>query len=175
MVTTLISTPFDSTELTATVFDREKTGLFMLEHQLSTLLFDLQEKYNSISFKLESSGHPFDISISSEEVSGLFKIVAEAIDNCIRHSQGCIIQAEVKLINRDLIQFSISDNGSGFDLDKVAETKKHSGLKRICDYAHQINARVAFHSNLGRGTQVVVAKPIEKQRARFYTRLVALF
>jgi len=175
MITTLLSTPFESTTLTANVFEREKAGLFMLEHQLGTLFFDLQKKYNSTFFILESSGHPFDISISAEEVSGLFKIVAEAIDNCIRHSRACTIKAEVKLINRNLIQFLISDNGGGFDLDNIAETKRHSGLKRICDYAHQINARVAFHSNLGRGTQVVVAKPIEKQRARFYTRLVALF
>ena len=175
MVTTLTATTFETSRLSAIVFEKEMTGLFMLEHQLDTLFFELQKKYEGIFFQLEGSGHPIDISISAEDSSGLFKIIGEAINNCIQHSEACSIKAEVKLINRDLIQFSISDNGAGFDLDKVVETKRHSGIKRICDYAHQINARVVFNSNLGQGTQIVVAKSIEKKRARLFTRLVALF
>lgn len=175
MVTALRTTPSETTNYTTNVFEREKSGLFTLELQLRNLFADLQETYGGILFILESSGHPFDLTISQEESLELFKIVLEAIDNSLRHSNASTIKAEVKLINRNLLQFSISDNGVGFDLDKVAESKRHSGIKRICDYAHQINGRVIFDSNPGRGTQVVVAKPIEKQRARFYTRLVALF
>lgn len=175
MVTALTSTPLELPGLISIVSGKENTGLFVLEHQLSTHFFELQKKYNSIFFNLENSGHPFDISISAEESSGLFKIVEEATDNSIRHSQACSIKAEVKLIDRNLVQLSISDNGAGFDLDMVAETKRHSGLKRMCDYAQHINARVVFNSSPGKGTRVVVAKPVEKQRARFYTRLVALF
>lgn len=175
MVTTLTTTPFETFRLSENVFEKEMNGLFMLEHQLDKLLFELQKDNNSIFFQLESSGHPIDISISPEDSSGLFRIIGEAINNCIHHSQACSIKAEVKLINCSLIQFSISDNGVGFDIDKVVETKRHSGIKRICDYAHQINARVVFNSNHGQGTQIVVAKSIEKKRARLFTRLVALF
>ena len=175
MITALRTTLSEPTNYLTNVFERENSGLFMLERQLKTLFSDLQETYGGILFRLENSGHPFDLTISQEELSGLFKIVLEAIDNSLRHSNASTITAEIKLINHNLIQFSISDNGAGFDLDKVAEFKRHSGIKRICDYAHQINGRVIFDSTLGRGTHVVVAKPIEKQKARFYTRLVALF
>jgi len=175
MTTALVSSRLETSKSPANVFEREKTGLFTLEHQLRTLFFDLQGRYENILFKLNSSGQPLDISLSPDELAGLFKIVLEAVDNCLRHSFASSIEADVKLINHNLIQFSIDDNGAGFNLDKVAETKKHSGLKRICYYAQQVNARVVFNSTPGRGTQVVIAKSVEKQKARFYTRLVALF
>jgi len=175
MVATLIDSSNETSKRSANVFEREKAGLFVLEQQLNALFFDLQQKYGSIFFTLERSGSAVDVSISLEETTGLLKIIREVIDNCVRHSLAHSVKAEVKLINYSLIQFSISDDGRGFDLDSVAKTKSYSGIKRICDCANQINARVVFHSNPGKGTQVVVAKPVEKQRARFYTRLAALF
>ena len=175
MAAALIDTLFEVTNASANVVEKDTCSLFRLEHELNILFSELQKKYKNIFFKLERSGHPSDLSLSQDELSGIFKIVSEAVENSLTHSNPSTIKAEVKLINHDLIQFSISDNGTGFDLDSVPETNRHPGIKRICDYANQINGRVVFDSNPERGTQVVVAKPVEKQRARFYTRLVALF
>jgi signal transduction histidine kinase len=174
MVTTLSNTSFETAQSLTNALEQEKTNLSEFEHQLTILFSSLRVKYEGILFKLENSDQLFNHSISTKELSGLFKIVLEAIDNSIKHSNGSIIKAEVKVINHYLIQFLISDNGAGFDLEKVAE-KNHSGLRRICDLSHQIDARVVFDSTPGKGTQVVVAKSLEKQKARFYTRLVALF
>ena len=175
MVSILSSNRIDLHKPSVNIFEVGKTGLSALEHQLTILFSDLQELYQNTVFTLEGSGQPWKACISQEDSDVLFRILLEATDNSLKHSRATHIQASIKFIGVDLIQCTVSDNGVGFDLDKIAASKRHSGIKRICHATHQIGGRVVFNSSPGKGSQVVIAKPIEKQKARFYTRLVALF
>lgn len=175
MVTVLPGASLETIKPRTTVFEKEEIPVTQFKSQLEGLFSELQRRFENIAFELLcASGSP-EISFSKEESSSLFKIILEAVDNSLRHSQATIIKTEMILISEDLLQFSISDNGKGFELDNVAESKRHTGIKRMCEYAHKIDARVIFDSNPERGTQVFIAKPITKKRARFYTRLIALF
>jgi signal transduction histidine kinase len=88
----------------------------------------------------------------------LFRIIQEALQNCIRHSN-----AENALINissGDFINISINDNGSGFT---DAEANKGVGLMNMKHRTKLLGGAIEWKQGKDKGTEVSIVIPVQNE------------
>ncbi len=97
--------------------------------------------------------------ILSRQISHQVQYVAkEALLNARRHSQASQINLSLKQINGEY-RLSISDNGNGFDPNKLAngDGVQHFGLNIMHARAARISGKLDIHTMPGNGTQVILS------------------
>lgn len=87
----------------------------------------------------------------------LLRIAQEALANVHRHAQASSVGVSVA-VNEDEVTLSIVDNGRGFDVDEVSDSK--FGLSAMRERAGLIGGRLRISSILGSGTTVCVSAPL---------------
>jgi len=124
----------------------------LVEVPLPTLLRQLSEALTGraridIQFSFEGERTlPPDVQVA------FYRIAQEGLNNVVKHSKAS--QAAVMLRLGEQVRLSITDNGSGFDPDKV--TADHLGLKIMCERSEAIGAKFNLYSEPGEGSQVTV-------------------
>jgi signal transduction histidine kinase len=125
----------------------------ILEADLKSLLPQLVDAVRSrkritIASEIEEPEQlPPDVKI------GLYRIAQEALNNIAKHSRAT--EAFVRLTSHNgQVKLVISDNGKGFDLDRVVATSL--GLKIMHERAQAVGASLKIASESGQGTQVTV-------------------
>ncbi|MDH5639710.1 MAG: PAS domain S-box protein, partial [Nitrospira sp.] len=94
--------------------------------------------------------------VSTEHAVHLLNITREAMSNSIRH--GHATQILVSLVqSTSSIRLSISDNGRGFNLDKVSGTGH--GLSNMAARARKINGQLTVRARPHYGTSIVIDLP----------------
>jgi signal transduction histidine kinase len=89
--------------------------------------------------------------------TALFHICQEALANIAKHAKAT--QAEVHLWTaKERILLEVSDNGQGFDLQKMSVTLGH-GLSNMHARARKVGGDVEFTSTNGEGTTVLAWVP----------------
>ena len=92
----------------------------------------------------------------------LFRTLQESLNNIIKHSHADTVDITCGLTNGHL-QLIISDNGCGFDVDEVLNTKDQEktglGLLSMKERAEFSNGSFTIESEIGIGTRVCVAIP----------------
>jgi PAS domain S-box-containing protein len=92
----------------------------------------------------------------------LYRIVQEALNNAVKHSQAT--EAEVNVfLGGDNLEISIKDNGIGFDLDGAsnAKSRKAFGLISIKERVSMLGGNVQFDSRSGNGTEITIDIPVK--------------
>jgi len=155
--------------LSSTINDVREIAYNLHPYQLERLglskaiqsIIDRASKSTRISFI--SNIDLIDKILSSDVEISLYRIIQECVNNIVKHSQ-----AEEVLVNlnksRDHISILISDNGKGFNMGKVNESKDKYGfgLKGINERLKLFNGRMEIESTLGKGTAVKLFVPIRK-------------
>ena len=124
----------------------------LVEVPLPTLLRQLSEALTGraridIQFSFEGERVlPPDVQVA------FYRIAQEALNNVVKHSGAS--QAAVMLHLGEQVRLGITDNGAGFNLEKV--TADHLGLKIMCERSDAIGAKFNLYSEPGEGTQVTV-------------------
>lgn len=116
----------------------------------------------NIAFSIE--GDPFYLDAESDLV--LLRIFQESCNNIIKHAKASKIDLTLRY-ETDLLTMLISDNGIGFDLNKIMEIKeirKRSGLQNISARAKLINANVNIRTAPGEGTTLEILTPIKNNQ-----------
>jgi signal transduction histidine kinase len=116
----------------------------------------------SVEFLIE--GDPQFLDAESDLV--LLRIFQEACNNIIKHAKASRISLNLRY-ERDLVSMKISDNGTGFDFNKIMnqkEVRKRSGLQNIMARAKLINADVDIRSTLKEGTTIDIFTPIKNNQ-----------
>jgi signal transduction histidine kinase len=85
--------------------------------------------------------------------NSLYRIAQEALNNVGKHSQATQASITLQLAGGSA-DLSVSDNGRGFDPDKV--TGEHLGLTIMRERADEIGADLRIESTPGCGTCVCV-------------------
>ena len=88
----------------------------------------------------------------------LFRIIQEILQNIIKHAAASQIETLVKY-NVESIEISITDNGLGFNTNKVES--KGLGLQNMISRAKLIHAQLNIHSQLHQGTTITIKLPYE--------------
>ncbi len=97
---------------------------------------------------------PANLDLPLELQSALFRIIQEALGNCLRHARASAV--EIVIARRDgRTSLRIADNGIGFDPDAVA-SRGGLGLITMRERAEFAGGTFAVHSAPGTGTRISV-------------------
>ena len=117
--------------------------------ETQTLAYSLKYEFN----------HDDDIgwdSVTNKKKIHIYRIIQETLHNIYKHAKATKVNISFKLKN-DVICLIISDNGSGFDVNKA---KSGIGLKNMNSRIKEINGTIKITSEKGVGTKVTIEAPI---------------
>ncbi len=107
---------------------------------------------------VDGEGHQ---TLSQEQAQQLFHIAQEALTNVIKHARATTVTARLSSSDGRLV-LSIADNGVGFDLAQ-AECGTGYGLRNMAERASALGGTLLVESACGKGTQIKVEVPLERQ------------
>lgn len=88
----------------------------------------------------------------------LYRIIQEAVNNIIKHSQATKAHIEIKKNVRN-VTISIKDNGTGFSQKEVVNQLNGLGLAGIKERVNLVNGRINIKSNKKSGTTILFKLP----------------
>ncbi len=103
--------------------------------------------------QLKIIGQSFKLDPQKETV--VFRIVQEALHNCVKHAQCQHIKVSMHYNNSGFI-LTISDDGKGFDMIALNASQKGIGLKSMQNRAALINADFEVNSTINNGTTITL-------------------
>lgn len=122
----------------------------------------ITEKYRELLAELDiqlqvTIDHNSVFSLSQTESLNLLKVLQEAMNNIIRHSQASIASFSVKECE-DSIIFELQDNGKGFEMKEISGS--HHGIENMSNRCAEINAvlEIRSHRNAGCFVQIILAR-----------------
>jgi signal transduction histidine kinase len=110
--------------------------------------------------ELHIKGFPADL--PANVTLCVFRIVQEALRNCVRHSGS---QTAHVLLEKceSFLRLTVSDNGSGFDPDSDL-TKKGLGFISMKERLHFVGGQMQIFSKPQRGTRIEVSIPLTAEK-----------
>jgi hypothetical protein len=105
-----------------------------------------------LNCNLEIIGEPF--SMSSEKEVHIFRIAQEVIQNCIKHAKATNLNFVLDF-KPDLFTMKISDNGKGFDKNKVY-TMKGLGFLNMFQRARFVHGSLEVESAPSEGSTIIL-------------------
>jgi len=168
----------DSESLPETTERSFKTGLNMLKHAISEtrsishnllpkaiqdygLKMAVESLVNEMRSTQDLSIHLFQ-NYNAETLPGniqinIFRIIQEALNNAIKHSNGTVININLVNSGGELI-CTVEDNGSGFDPSNVAN--EGLGLQSMKTRVAAMSGNLDIDSKINSGTLITVFVPI---------------
>ncbi len=80
----------------------------------------------------------------------IYRIITELINNTIKHSGAGQIRIEFKNVSK-ILNIEYSDNGTGFNLEKVLREGQGIGLKNVISRVSSLKGKVGFESSENQG------------------------
>jgi PAS domain S-box-containing protein len=123
-------------------------------------LEQIEEKHN---IKTILAGESQQISIKKEFNIFLYRIVAELLNNVIKHAKADLIELEVKK-EKGFYYITVCDNGVGFKKrkPKKATMKGGFGLLSITERLENIKGNLEIKSDPLKGTKAIVRIPVSE-------------
>lgn len=124
-----------------------------LMHAIAFEVYHLNKHFND-KIQLDIIGN--NIELTKNEMVIIFRIIQEALNNIIKHSQA----TEAKIIceqKADSFHIQIKDNGKGFDVENIYDIKKSqfmSGLKNMHLRTQIIGGNLSIQSAPNKGTNI---------------------
>jgi PAS domain S-box-containing protein len=91
----------------------------------------------------------------------LYRVVQEALANAARHARARRVRVALDR-DREMVRLSVSDDGCGFEVERVLEAGAHLGLHSIRERAALAGGRAEIRSRPGHGTMVSVVVPVPR-------------
>ena len=93
----------------------------------------------------------------------VFRIVQEAVTNCLRHAGGAIIEVRLRPLDGG-IEIEVRDHGAGFDAEAVlASAPRGFGLLGMRERVEELGGRWSLQSRPGQGTTIQAFIPPETE------------
>lgn len=119
------------------------------------------ESHFQISANLLISGEEKRLNQKTE--TGLFRIIQEALNNVAKHSQARKVRVTIA-INQRYVIINITDDGKGFEVDKVLSRECSSeslGLPGMRERVELLEGKLTIKSSPGKGASITVNVPLE--------------
>lgn len=149
-----------------------------LSHRLAPVFFEngtLKDSFERLmnTFNLENN---YDLTINFDQAVleyplslelqlNLYRILQEQMRNIVKHSQARKIILEVGIAKK-LLHMYISDDGAGFDTDKVKNGIGLANMKRRSEF---FSGKFNITSSPGKGCEVLVTIPLEVPKGKVIT------
>lgn len=127
---------------------------------------DLAERMRHLAelfARASTANTSIDIAIADSEISVaaqhvIYRVVTEALSNCLRHSQASDATVSVNSHGTDQVRIVVSDNGAGFAADEQLRLGSH-GLSAMRRRIADAGGWVWIATNPGEGTRVEAVLP----------------
>ena len=126
-------------------------------------MIDKVESVSGIRFSYDIA--PLDGALPQEGEINLYRIIQEAINNIVKHSQATRARVEVARDERG-IYLTIRDNGQGFDLKATTAERRRRGfgLNGIAERVRMLGGTYHLDSAPSAGTTLTVELALENAR-----------
>lgn len=129
---------------------------FLASSDFNTLLSNLIKSQNDIS--KTHFNYFVDEKFEWEKVENIYKInfyriIQEALLNIQKYAQASKVDVKIELIDKEVLQLSIIDDGVGFDIHTV---KRGIGLSNIKERTNSLKGQFEVNSKVGAGTEIIV-------------------
>ncbi|MBN9352300.1 MAG: hypothetical protein J0H55_16595 [Chitinophagaceae bacterium] len=115
-----------------------------------------QLEYSTIDYKIQFPDKIPDVPLAPAQRRNILMITKEIVRNCIRHSGASKLIVKLDIVQNQL-NFEISDNGSGFDLQQI---RHGNGLKNIRKRLAELKGELNIDSSPGKGSTFHYSIPI---------------
>ncbi|MEI9918995.1 MAG: 7TM diverse intracellular signaling domain-containing protein [Bacteroidota bacterium] len=131
---------------TVWAIENNQVSLDDIESKLSSLILSYRKRISHIEFELEVADDIKTLSLNPSQAINMYRIIQEAIQNSVKHS-GCdrITVRFTWFSSNKVLQFRVSDNGSGF-VYTDDNGNMHHGIKNMKKRADEINALIEIRS-----------------------------
>lgn len=126
-----------------------------LKSRITNFISNATQSTDSITFEF----HTDDLlneehSFSSLEGINIYRVVQEAVNNAIKHSEADKIQVSINPSDKEEFRFkiSVSDNGKGM---QFSENELGNGLQNMKNRISEIGGILEFQSQKGEGTSLI--------------------
>lgn len=92
-----------------------------------------------------------DIKLTNQQRRNLFLVTKETLNNALKYAEASVVSLTMEIKGNHLVCFQISDNGKGFEKDKIRRTA--NGLKNMQSRMAEIGGSFEINSTT-QGTQV---------------------
>lgn len=92
-----------------------------------------------------------DIKLTNQQRRNLFLVTKETLNNALKYAEASVVSLTMEIKGNHLVCFQISDNGKGFEKDKIRRTA--NGLKNMQSRMAEIGGSFEINST-AQGTQV---------------------
>lgn len=161
---------YETTEDMKTILNKIVTKIRALTSELRPPVLDTLGIIEAIKWHIhefvKQFGVPTELTTGTEEVLlgkdkslHVFRIVQEALTNCIRHGSPSKINIRIN-ISDNVLCITVTDDGKGFDQQTIPIEKQY-GILGMQERARQCGGMLSLKSTLGRGTQVSLEIPAE--------------
>ncbi len=123
-------------------------------------LVETQTKVYGLEYNLDYHDVINWEAISNKTKIHIYRIIQENLHNIYKHANATRVNIDFKL-NNDKICLTLSDDGSGFNVDKV---KSGIGLKNMNARINEINGKINITSTIDVGTTVIIKVPITQNQ-----------
>lgn len=131
---------------------------------MTAALQQLVEQFaDATHMQMESRIEAIDDVFPPAQVTHIYRLLQEALNNISKHAQAQRVQV---LVERDLhvVRIVIADDGQGFDTTRRAHAGG-LGLSSMTERAHMLGGSVTIQSELAAGTKVLIELPITEVEA----------
>jgi two-component system sensor histidine kinase DegS len=95
--------------------------------------------------------------LPAEQEMAVFRVMQEALQNVRKHSGASKIDVNASLTHDGAVQFSIKDDGRGFDTKKLTPTLSNgSGIPGMRERVEVVGGKFNIKSKIGYGTEIVL-------------------
>lgn len=115
-------------------------------------LFSERSRLDNLEVQFVSSG---ERELNEVTISGLCRIVQEALTNVTKHSGTNRVTVRLDL-SAEPAFVEVEDQGSGFDATTMRSQAGHLGMTAMAEQASEIGWRLSIHSQPGHGTKLHV-------------------
>jgi signal transduction histidine kinase len=119
-------------------------------------LVDLMTYGSGIRVKFRCTITKFD----KEKSLHIYRIVQEIMNNIMKHAKATLVTFTIAATNRK-IELQVSDNGIGFNKNRVMKSRNGLGLHTITERAHLLKGKVYLTTEKNKGVSYFIEIPVE--------------
>jgi signal transduction histidine kinase len=103
-----------------------------------------------------------DTPSSPEIATVVYRVLTEALNNIVKHSQTCQASIRLRCLN-DRLLLVVADQGVGSSMPllSIAELtrRQHMGIRGMQEWARLVKGKLSFEPNRPQGTKVILEIP----------------
>lgn len=139
---------------------RELMPSFLSDHGVLYAVSKLVEKTQlRVDFQLDYLALPLNASLDDEQMTVVYRVVQELINNASKHSEASRVTLEIGQQDKDL-HIWYTDNGKGMEFNNVLTSTDGLGLRGMMERVRMLGGEVTVDTSPGQGVVVNCTLPI---------------